>query len=335
MIKTPVKILLFALLCFLLIEQSYRVYTAGSAAFNPWRFNSLNMMPRTGLVKLSQYPDVYYELKPNLDDWFAGVRFRTNSAGLADREYTLEKPAETFRVAVVGSSWTMATGVAQQSAYHAVMEEMLNERYPGKRFEFLNFGVEMYGLREIAGTVRHRAMQWDPDLVLVSITTYTSYLKWVEPTPDQQLPERFNPFFSSYVLRALDWHLKTDFIPRTLEERPIIGRDHELGEQQVRRALREIDAATDPAGVPVAVMFLSFLPPADSLDTAIQSESDTLGLHYIRAYRAISGNEEMIRKRSVSPTNKHPNAKTHKILAEYLLAELQAKNLIPEVDEYQ
>lgn len=325
-------ILAFAVLLLVAIEFSYRVYSAGFAtAINPVRFNSMNILPRSGLVQLSEHPEVYYELKPNLDTWYQGERIRTNSFGLPDKEYSPEKPDNTFRVAVIGSSWTMATGVDPAYTYHSVMEDRLNEAYPDRNFEFINFGVEMYGLRELVGTVRHKALDWDPDLIVVAITSFTAYIDWLEPDPDQVLPERTNPFFMSFAWRQIDRRFKLGTFERGTPGRRVLGDDRrdELV-PQIQRAFRELAELAHSRDVPIAIMWLAYGKPGDFEDELIRTAEET-DVHYIRAFRALAGTREIIETRQVSRFNPHPNNRGHQNVAEKLLSDFAELNLLPPV----
>src|SRR5262245_28929668 len=54
----------------------------------------------SGLVKASAFPDVVYELKPNLSGRFRGQSVRTNAQGLrGSRDYALPKARATLGVA--------------------------------------------------------------------------------------------------------------------------------------------------------------------------------------------------------------------------------------------
>ena len=77
---------------FLLLEVSARIYLFGIASLDPRKINSVNDLGRTGFTRPSPHPELAYELRPDLDGFFKMVRFRTNSRGLRDRQYELEKP---------------------------------------------------------------------------------------------------------------------------------------------------------------------------------------------------------------------------------------------------
>lgn len=318
MLKTPLKLAAFAALCFVVVEQTYRVYAVGPVAFNPARFDRMNQLLLTDLVEPAEHPDIYYRLRPGMDEWFRGAGLRTNSYGLADQEYDLNKPAGTKRIAVVGSSWTMASGVEQEDVYHSVLEQMLNEAYPGQRFELLNFGVEMYGLGEIIATLRHRTPEWQPDMVLAAITTYTPALLWESRSEVPPLPEPTHPFFESYVLRAADQLLGTGFYPAAAETRATVAGRPDLYRGQTLRAIQEIGEIAAERGIPAMLIWLSFMEPDREFEQQIRATADRYDVQYVPAYQWIQGEG-----RAVSSTDHHPSAESHGLIAQGLFEQLK------------
>jgi hypothetical protein len=141
---TLISVSLFASLVGL--EFGYRAYLYGFDSLSPRVIDSLHPLGKSGLVQPSRYRDLGFELKPNLDAFYKKRVFRTNSRGLRDDEYRVEKLAGTFRIAAVGDSYTMGTGVAIGDAYHSLVEDRLNRSSGGGRFEVINFGVGGYQL---------------------------------------------------------------------------------------------------------------------------------------------------------------------------------------------
>ncbi|MGI9308470.1 MAG: hypothetical protein ACR2P6_04340, partial [Gammaproteobacteria bacterium] len=203
MFKGFLKFGFFSLLVCVAIELTTRAYFLGSDGLLPHKTASYAIIFASGLIQTAEHPDVYYELKPNLDTLYRGERFRTNSAGMADKEYAIEKPADVYRIAVIGSSWTMPTGVIWEEAYHSVLEDRLNAESAGKRFEVLNFGVEYYGLGELLATTRRKALAYEPDMLLFTITQFTPNVKWEDEREPYVVPERYNAFFDLFAWTAI------------------------------------------------------------------------------------------------------------------------------------
>lgn len=84
------------------------------------------------------------ELKPGWSGEVEGSRLTINRFGMRDGpNRSQKKPADTCRVAVVGSSVVMGYGVGDDEAFPLLLEDRLNARRgPGDpRYEFLNFGT--------------------------------------------------------------------------------------------------------------------------------------------------------------------------------------------------
>jgi hypothetical protein len=98
---------------------------------------------------------------------------RINSDGLRDREHSKEKPANTIRIAVLGDSYAQALQVPMEKAFWSVMErEMSHCPYlRGRSVEVINFGVSGYSTAQELLTLRHRAWEYSPDIVMLTVTT--------------------------------------------------------------------------------------------------------------------------------------------------------------------
>lgn len=98
--------------------------------------------------------------------------------------YPLEKPHNTFRIVVLGDSYTFGQGVKRNETFSKKLEELLNS-YGGQiRFEVVNLGfcglntigeLEMLGERGINPETwlpdeRYRGLAYNPDLIILEYT---------------------------------------------------------------------------------------------------------------------------------------------------------------------
>jgi hypothetical protein len=109
---------------------------------------------------------------PNYRGWHTReghVWIEINSRGCRDRERTLEKPADTFRIAVVGDSYSEAFQVELDDAFWSVLERKLAASWQrrGRRVEVLNFGVSGYGTAQELEMLRHYVWDYQPDMILL------------------------------------------------------------------------------------------------------------------------------------------------------------------------
>jgi D-alanyl-lipoteichoic acid acyltransferase DltB (MBOAT superfamily) len=114
------------------------------------------------------------DLKPSYHFVWNGHSTSTNRWGMRDRDYTLEKPAGTFRIAILGPSLVMGNGVDDSEVFDNVLEDRL-AREPiatGTRTEVLNFGVNGYALPQQVALLEDRVLRFHPDVVFITESPY-------------------------------------------------------------------------------------------------------------------------------------------------------------------
>ncbi len=96
-----------------------------------------------------------------------------NSDGLRDQEHSLNHPADTLRIAVLGDSYAEGLQVDEPEAFWAIMGRDLQkcENLRGRKVEVINFGVSGFGTTQELLTLRHRVWKYSPDVVLLAFTT--------------------------------------------------------------------------------------------------------------------------------------------------------------------
>ena len=308
---------------FLLLEWTARLVIFGPAALDPRRVGILRDLDPAELVRFETEPALVYEYKPNLDLFFKGVHFRTNSLGMRDREYELEKPPGTFRVAVLGSSFTLPVGVEIEDAFHSLLEERCSRERAPERCEFLNFAVGMHGPGQSLAMLRHRALPFAPDLVLVSVTAMA-------------VPRMFADFRDvppRDVLRLVAPHGRS-FLVKLIQSRLGLGRPPFGGSppglppavaepQQVVAKLGEISRELH---LPLVVVRLEYGPgPPTALERALEARVLREGMLYLDTRSAFRG--ERPQDFWIHELDPHPNRRAHAIFADVLEAFLRSHDL--------
>jgi hypothetical protein len=104
-----------------------------------------------------------------LDEGRAFVRI--NSAGFRDDERTVAKSSGTYRVVVLGDSFTEAVQVPLKDAFPKVAERLLAScpALRGRKVEVLNLGVRGFGTVQEAELMALRGWDYAPDAVVVAI----------------------------------------------------------------------------------------------------------------------------------------------------------------------
>ena len=119
---------------------------------------------------INPHPDdkIIFDLKPNLDLIFQRVPVHTNSCGMRDKERSVIKPENTYRIALLGDSFAFGWGVEEDKIFARRLENNLNEIAQGKiNFEVLNFGVPGYSTFQEVAKFKETGLDFNPDAVLV------------------------------------------------------------------------------------------------------------------------------------------------------------------------
>ena len=106
---------------------------------------------------------------PSTEVMFKNARLTTNRWAMRDRDYEKTKSPRTFRIAIVGASHTLGSGVEDHESYENVAEDRLNREYTHldyDQFEILNFAVGGYGPMSRLATLEQRILEFKPDAVI-------------------------------------------------------------------------------------------------------------------------------------------------------------------------
>jgi hypothetical protein len=129
------------------------------------------------------YPNFYqsdehtgFSLRPGAEGWYRGegeAYVRINRQGLRDREHSLTKPKNTFRIAILGDSIAEARQVALEVTFWAVLEQQLKNcpGLGGRDPEAINFGISGFGTAQELIMLRHRVWDYSPDIVILAFLT--------------------------------------------------------------------------------------------------------------------------------------------------------------------
>lgn len=131
-----------------------------------------------------------YELVPGAEAIVSSRPVRINAHGFRDRERTVEKPAGTRRIVLLGDSHAFGEGVRDDEIASRVLEESLRAALPETPVEVLNLGVFGFNTTQEVHLLEHRGLAYDPDLVIVlytlsdvmsSLTTVPPFHRLAEP----------------------------------------------------------------------------------------------------------------------------------------------------------
>ena len=142
-------------------------------------------------VKYSLYTDVpakMYQWSPHhylnyypTPDYKKGLTYH-NSLGYRSREFNPEKPANTYRIVLLGGSTTYTASVKDNDKTFAYqLERILRNDYGKENIEVINAGVSGYNSWESLINLQFRVLDIDPDLVIVYHGTNDVHTRLVSP----------------------------------------------------------------------------------------------------------------------------------------------------------
>jgi lysophospholipase L1-like esterase len=123
---------------------------------------------RSPIAMLERDDTTYTGLKPRSKGFLAGVPIYVNNLGFIDRDREFEKKGDVFRIVICGASFSMGQGVEEGKNYPALLEKMLNEKIPSRKYEVINLSIAGYGNNEILEVLEKFALKFNPDMIFIA-----------------------------------------------------------------------------------------------------------------------------------------------------------------------
>ncbi len=115
---------------------------------------------------------LHHKFKPNATGRYKTTEFDTdyniNSLGLRDKEYSISKPPNTFRILMVGDSFTEGDGVYSNETFSKRLEEKLQTLKGSRKYEVINAGVGSYSSLLEYLYLKNYGLELQPDLVILN-----------------------------------------------------------------------------------------------------------------------------------------------------------------------
>jgi lysophospholipase L1-like esterase len=267
--------------------------------------------------------------RANVRGLVGGALYETNSAGFRGAERALRKPRGVFRIAVIGDSFAMGSGVTQQETYADRLERTLAVAHPERRFQVLNFGLAGLAAPAVVDRLVQLGLRYDPDLIVYGYTlndiegpAYRRSVEasFVDPTRFLHSPLRvwrlLGPRFASLreLLLAPRGSYSFEIDDNYFHNPEAWG--------SVLEALDRLAAISRKRGtcglvlVHTQLYWLNALHPYRPHYRLVSEAARQRGLHVIESFPAFRG--ESAASLWVGPIDSHPNARAHEILFETL-----------------
>lgn len=235
-------------------------------------------------------------------------------------------------------------GVGEGEPYLQILEQRLDELPNGRRrFQVLNFGVPGYNAAIEVASFEHKALAYDPDLVVIHFIGNDFGLPYF-----MQPPEARQAAARSYLWQLLEARFgssQDEVDPDLLgHDRSRLDPDyraqvrgqyqHMLGTDGYKRAMAKLARVTRARGIPVIVMALGDVGERGGLSRRVAAAN---GLGFLNAAprfysylveNGLGADKQAWKKTFRIPRDGHPNQVAHRLYAEVLLAEMARRGLV-------
>jgi lysophospholipase L1-like esterase len=172
-------------------------------------------------------PVLFWKLKPSQDCFTKVDRkpVHINAQGTRGREFETRKPSGTIRILSLGDSRTFGWGLTEAESYSGLLETLLREQFPNRRFEVINAGVNAWSYPQMNAYFRHCALAYQPDFVIVGeANLWTQFSEQADPKFIRQFMGRVRlknllrrlaiyHYFIEVQLKEVYERYRTKFIP--------------------------------------------------------------------------------------------------------------------------
>lgn len=279
-----------------------------------------------GPTRYKDSPSVWYLPEGSLDN--------------RDYYYPRQKSTDTYRIVVVGDSFTYGGSLQFYDNFAKRLERTLNLNDKQRRVEVLNWGVPGYATFQEAELVRRAMKNYDPDLVILQITLndpeigpfrQTHHKSWLERITEKK------PIFDSW--RSLKF--VANRIHNSIANRDYMDHYRQIFEpssdnwRRFSESIHHIAAVSEDYKKPVfSVIFPLFSHTVDSsypfsgMHEQIIAQLSDAKLPYLDL-RETFNNVPHERLEVIIGEDPHPNLIAHALAADAIYRELERRKLVP------
>lgn len=266
-----------------------------------------------------------------------GVVATINSLGFRGPEVEPVKPPGTTRVLGLGDSFTFGEGVRDEDTFLRRLERSFNAKgqQAGRRYEFLNTGVQGYNTRDEVLYFERLWIKLDPDVVLISFYLNDAYSDTAFFNKGEGLGVSLNApeglfakvRFLDYAQHAYRSHKVRQFLNDYYAEHYFSAADQFFDSSEsadsdwhhcevaLKRAVQLCRERRIPIGL---VLFPELYRledyPFTAIHAVVRQYADSIGLPMLDLLTIYQGQDET--RLWVHPTDHHPNESGHAMAAQ-------------------
>lgn len=286
-----------------------------------------------------------------VSSWGIPVYFRNlgiNGVSFREKPFKTKKPEGTFRIIVLGDSFSWGVGISEDKRYSNILEKLLNSRYKFKKFEVINLSVLGFPTVEERNLLIRMKDIVQPDLIIVGFCINDPKHGSQGSSPEREnfkrkIENKFAPIskfmskiglkeLSNFIIKSI-WKFSelTNLIPTWQE---VVDRAYNPNSKEWNeflKALRDIKRVSDEMNLPPPIFAVLNHGTSASKPTNYERPNKELRLYMKwwhqaekaakkRGFMTCNMEEEIKRELSNTPlgVNKwdaHPSEKLHEIYA--------------------
>jgi lysophospholipase L1-like esterase len=284
-----------------------------------------------------------------------GKAIKVNTDGFRDRDFVIPKPGKTYRILVLGDSFTWGVGLSIDETLPKQLEKELTNASRSS-VEAINGSIPGFNTVQELMLLKEKGLKYDPDMVLLVYNfndiefipqlapvnyDQTKVIPKVEADPGEDITEIFknkgmrgfirwferrSKFIAFLVVRVgsilremgLVTSLEFSWVERIFQSYT----DDNPGWLEVKRALREIAEICEARGIvftaaiyPLLVELMSY--KGKKSHETLHKYLDSLKVPHVDFLTAFEGKNG--RSYWINDLDGHPNAEAHRLAVEVLL----------------
>jgi lysophospholipase L1-like esterase len=337
----------FRLLAYQRYQKSFDVAVEVGKLGGSYKQRSERMWNNVGLggiIKVSPYKNVVYDLIPNIKAYYARQWVHMNSDGFRDREYEISKPPGVMRILGIGDSVMFGQGVSQEKMYLTVLEKRLNQMYKSVKWEVINAGIPGYNTVMEVESLKEKGLKYGPDIVIIGfvgndfcmpnfIVKRENYLTFKKSFLHEFIRKKIRLLrLKKKLWGGVDAGIRIQQINSRKCEPDEVSPAYRniVGEGAVRNALRELKGMGVKHGFEVVFfIFVESDTGSEVYDYARELGMHVISVHDVLARKIKEGGYIGLEKSPFTLVcGRHPSPLGHEVIAGHLLDEMFRLGLI-------
>lgn len=259
-----------------------------------------------------------------------------------DYPHSEVKPSNTYRVAVIGDSFTFAPYMQFDDAFPKRIERYLNLNNVPKKVEVINYGVPAYSTNHEVPVVK-RALKEGADLILMQITFNDPELKPYTPTQLLRDKNKFGELelkgwifdhwrtLSFVLTRIHNTETHKNYVKKFFDlfERPKTWRNFSKSWEEIAKSASDSNVPLVAVVFPLYGVPLNDQYPFAPIHQKVKTLLDSLQVRSLDLYDDFKG-IPLDRLQVIVGQDFHPNEIGHRIAAESILRWFERDKIIPQ-----